>query len=417
VRGVITMPRTGAWHASLWVDSQVKPAGKVEIKAGALTLVGTVNRASLYRGLLRLRVVAGGDGLRKRANPKHYTTPVIRLPLGELARDAGEAISPTSDSAALNETLLSWTTVGVETGAMISALVSLSKTPDIGWRMLADGSIWVGVDAWPESDADEWQELEESPEDGSLVLGMDVPRLIPGTTLDGRRIDTVEHTISPEEYRAKIWAAEASSSSGMGDRFKGPLLGLTKSDPLGRYSRMYRARVLAQSDNRLKVDVEPEDTLLPLMSNIPLRHGVPGLTVGVAAGAYVMIGWENGRPDLPFAFNWANPSEAGAGDARGDSGKGGGSVLDLAIVAGLLELGKRGEATEALPMFESYRKQELRVDALVLFFAQAVSAALAATAPVPAPSKAAVAAALAQLNDAIGEFNSNDYFSGLVRNG
>lgn len=203
----------------------------------------------------------------------------------------------------------------------------------------------------------------------------------------------------------------------MTDRFKGPLQGIARrADPLALYSRLYRARVLAQSENRLKVDVEPEDPLLPLMSNIPLRHGVPGLTVGVAAGAYVMIGWENGRPDLPFAFNWANPSEAGAGDARGDSGKGGGAVFDLAIVADLLEIGKRGE-TQALPMFEDYRKKELRVDAMILAFCEAVATAIAADGSIPAPKKADVAALIGTLHTEISEFNFNDYFSSIVRNG
>jgi hypothetical protein len=207
IRGAITMPRTGAWHATLWIDSQVKPSGAVEVRAGALTLKGAVNRAALYRGLLRLRVVAGGDGLRKAANPKHYTTPVMRLPLGEIARDAGESVSSTSDAAILNETLLSWTTLGVEAGAMVSTLVSLSSKADVGWRMLADGTIWVGADSWPVADVDEWQEIEESPEDGAVILAMDVPRLIPGTTLEDRRIDAVEHVITPDDYRAKVWVA------------------------------------------------------------------------------------------------------------------------------------------------------------------------------------------------------------------
>lgn len=206
VRGSITMPRTGAWHATLYVDTQKKPTGKVQISAGALTLIGTVNRAALYRGLLRLRVVAGGDGLRKTATPKHYTTPALRLPLGELAAGAGEAVSATSDAAALNQTLLSWTTLGVEAGAMIDTLVSLATAGTV-WRHLADGTIWVGKDAWADSKIADFREIEESPEDGAVIYGMDVPRLLPGTTINGRKADLVEHVITPEEYRAKVWVA------------------------------------------------------------------------------------------------------------------------------------------------------------------------------------------------------------------
>ena len=205
-RGVITMPRTGAWHASLWVDGQTKLAGKVEIRAGAIVLRGTVNRAALYRGIVRLRVVAGGDGLRKVATQKHYTTPAMRLVLGDLAGGAGESVSATADASVLGQQLQAWTTLKVEAGAMIATLVSLAGA-DVLWRMLPDGTIWVGRETWPDSDATDWRELEESPEDGSILIGMDVPRVIPGTTLDGRRVDTIEHQISPDEYRAKIWEA------------------------------------------------------------------------------------------------------------------------------------------------------------------------------------------------------------------
>jgi hypothetical protein len=118
------------------------------------------------------------------------------------------------------------------------------------------------------------------------------------------------------------------------DRLTGPLRNIARhADPLAPYRCLYRAKVLAQSADGLRVDVQPEDSgdLLPLMSNIPLRHGLPGVTVTIVPGAYLLIGWENGRPNRPFAALWANPSSAGAGDARGDSGTGGGLVLDMVI--------------------------------------------------------------------------------------
>jgi hypothetical protein len=203
---------------------------------------------------------------------------------------------------------------------------------------------------------------------------------------------------------------------------KGPLQGIARrADPLALYSRLYRARVLAQSGDLMKVDVEPEDRLLPLMSNIPLRHGIPGITVSISPGAYVMIGWENGRPDLPFAANWANPSSAGQGNARADSGKGGGGVQAVALVADLVEIGGRVSetdpfATEAMPLFESYRRRELVRDSLLLTTINAIAAAIAADSAVPPPLKGPVAAAISALTTAQTDLSSFDWFSTKARN-
>jgi hypothetical protein len=77
-------------------------------------------------------------------------------------------------------------------------------------------------------------------------------------------------------------------------------------DPLGLYSRTYRARVVAQAENAEEVDVRPDDPRLPEMAKIPLRHGVPGLRVWVGLGSYLLVGWDDGRPDRAFAALWSS---------------------------------------------------------------------------------------------------------------
>ncbi len=121
-----------------------------------------------------------------------------------------------------------------------------------------------------------------------------------------------------------------------------------RADPLLLYRCFYRARVVAQSADHLRVDVIPEgeDGLLPPMSNVPLRHGIPGLTVDVGGGAYVLVGWENGKPDRPFAGLWANPSSKDAGDAGGPDAQGGG-VNSVVLNAAVIRLG--GSTLTLLP--------------------------------------------------------------------
>lgn len=147
------------------------------------------------------------------------------------------------------------------------------------------------------------------------------------------------------------------------DRLKGAFGAAAKrADPFLLYRCMYRAKLKAQSTDRLRVDVQPEDPLLPPMSNIPLRHGIPGLTVSVSAGAMLMVGWENGRPDRPFAALWGNPTTTGAANAAADGG-GNGAVTSITIGSAEIKLGVG--ASEAVIKGNTYwTLEKLFLDAL-----------------------------------------------------
>lgn len=112
-------------------------------------------------------------------------------------------------------------------------------------------------------------------------------------------------------------------------------------DPMGLYARMYRGRVVAQSGDDEYVDVRPDDPRLPDMAKLPLRHGVPGLRVQVELGSYLLVGWDDGRPDKAFAALWNRDVH----------------VLKMSLVNDELHLGSRG-ASEAFVLGTSYRQAE-----------------------------------------------------------
>jgi len=96
----------------------------------------------------------------------------------------------------------------------------------------------------------------------------------------------------------------------MSDRLKTALRAASAVDPLVRYRCLYRAKVLGQSGDLQKVSVRPFDSSLPDMADIPLRHGVPGIKVQVQRGCTVQVGWDDGRPDRPFAALWSAEASA-----------------------------------------------------------------------------------------------------------
>lgn len=66
---------------------------------------------------------------------------------------------------------------------------------------------------------------------------------------------------------------------------------------------LYPCRVVQQrADGTL--DLEPESSTVPSCQGVPIRHGLPGVTVEVAAGERVLLGYEGGDPSRPYAALW-----------------------------------------------------------------------------------------------------------------
>ena len=114
------------------------------------------------------------------------------------------------------------------------------------------------------------------------------------------------------------------------DRMKAAGRAVVGLDPMIRYRCLYRCKVVGQSGGT--VDVRPYDPALPDMARIPLRHGVPGLQVEVSAGCSVQVGFDDGRPDRPFAALWDTDA----------------SALRVVIVGSSVELGSASPADAAV---------------------------------------------------------------------
>jgi hypothetical protein len=69
------------------------------------------------------------------------------------------------------------------------------------------------------------------------------------------------------------------------------------------YFALYPARVAKQNATKT-LELVPDDSRLPQLSNVPIRLGIPGTTVEVAADARVLVGFENGNPNQPVATLW-----------------------------------------------------------------------------------------------------------------
>jgi hypothetical protein len=205
-KGTVELPRTGIWIADVHMISQDIPdvGAPVVATLGAVPMLGTVAVAQLVNGVIDLRVVGGAGGLGNAANPKHYHAPLVSHVLTDLIRDAGEVLSNDCTPEIIGTPLEAWTTLGLPTGTILAALCAIM---DCNWRMMADGTTWLGTETWPDCPSD-FRSITTDGANAAQVVGTDGPAVWPGTLLGGRQVDFVTHDL--DHNRTQILFAEVA---------------------------------------------------------------------------------------------------------------------------------------------------------------------------------------------------------------
>lgn len=201
----IRMSRAGAATADVTAEASSVPSGPVEFRLGAgRVLKMTVSRGAVFGGMLRVQLVAGANGLRTVLEPRHFTTPSVRVVLSEILRQAGETLSPSADASLLGTVLEHWTIRRMQAAAAIGYL--FDRLPaNTTWRILDDGTLWLGAEAWPASGITGFTEIARQPEDDVITYALETPYLQPGTTLDGHKVDACQIIATATSIRATVW--------------------------------------------------------------------------------------------------------------------------------------------------------------------------------------------------------------------
>ncbi len=200
----LTMPSSGAWVADLEADAD-KLAAAVTIDDGeGNRFVGRALRSSSTSGRLGARIVPGKGGIAglvKRLAARHFRDVPLRSVLADILVQTGEQLSATAQQTVLARHLAFWSIPGGAESSPGAALRKLTAAVGATWRMLADGTVWVGVDSYPKAPNFEREEIEPDNVLGTVSLAVDGFPLRPGVTLDGRRVLSVEHRIDGAELR------------------------------------------------------------------------------------------------------------------------------------------------------------------------------------------------------------------------
>ena len=221
INGEIRMPRVGVWSADLKVDTLalVGIGGSVTIVSndGVFSLVGVAYREGLYTASLTMRVIGGAGGLGpapggvgQNLPPKFYQGVTVGYVLTDTLTACGERLSATSDQAVLSTNLKKWTRLG---GPGKRAIARLLDNIATSFRVLPDGSFWVGTDTYPPAVPTQYDLVERHYGEGRVVIGCTQPFVMPGTLLTLVRsgvtttenVSNVVHTIKSNSVRSEVF--------------------------------------------------------------------------------------------------------------------------------------------------------------------------------------------------------------------
>lgn len=211
LRATVHLPLSGVWSADLEVDTDEDITGACTLEVDAAAwLSGTIVEGAVSHGLWRGRIVGGAAGLRGTLSPKAYRDATLADVLGDALSESGEALSGTSSALAVAARLWHRTE-----GAAARTVAAVAAAAGYGWRVLADGSVWLGAESWPDATAADVTLVDRDPSQRRWVLGGDVISLSPGTLLQVRddtadvfvRVGPVRLDLAPDAFTATVWQA------------------------------------------------------------------------------------------------------------------------------------------------------------------------------------------------------------------
>lgn len=296
VGGRITLPENGRWVASLaLVSEELEEGASVVLLSddSQLSLVGTVLRgAKSDSDQLDLLVVGGAGKLDDSVEAQGYESTTAEIIASSICSAVGESLAPSPELSTL--LLPSWSRAE---GPASQALDALSSEIEIPWRVNALGLVEFSVLSYPTSDDEAAVELERDEAAGELVLSVEMPRLMPGTTIRGVEARTVIHDLESLTTRVFYRGPE---------RIRDAFAKLVRRAlPQIDYLARYEAKVVRQlPDDTL--ELIPTDTRIGGLSKVPIRVPAPGFRLLVEGGATVLLGWDGGDPRKPFCEAFAS---------------------------------------------------------------------------------------------------------------
>jgi len=211
LRAHFHLPLAGVWSCDLEVDTDEDITGAVTLEVdGVETFRGTVTRGGVDHGAWCGRIVGGAAGLRGDLPALAYLNATFADVVRDALAEAGETLSTTSSTLAVTVARFHRAE-----GAAARAVQATADALGYGWRVLADGTVWLGAETWPASPEASLSLLDSNAQQRRYILGGDVLAIRPGQLLQVRdeaadvfvRCGAVTLDVEPDHFTATVWVA------------------------------------------------------------------------------------------------------------------------------------------------------------------------------------------------------------------
>jgi hypothetical protein len=306
IEGEITEPKSGPWTARLEIDDEeTELAGVVTITSGGVSFTGVASGA-VEQGRYIARVIGGNSGLKKELTAKHYYQTSLKVVLDDLMRESGEVFDAVNSEPLVTAFIVSrWARLRAETRL---ALQQVAKEVDGFWRVTRDGKVLIRKsEVWTVL-TDDYVEISRDPSSSVVEIAPeDAPFARPGTQLGNDKITEVITHWRSGEMRQRLVLDTGVKVRGTAAQFADAMRRANQA-PID-YSQWYPAKVVAQDGSgTIQIYADDERVRGNGITHVPMRHGVPGVTVQVVPGQRVILFFEDGNPKKPAAALWPDGS-------------------------------------------------------------------------------------------------------------
>lgn len=313
----IAIPAWGIWWGDVEIDEPEQLSGAVDIEIGELVLSGTIVSGGPWQGRARYRVAGGSGGWGQSIAARSYANDAgvkLLTVLSDAAADCGETLDVTTVSGTIGP---QWVR---EAGPASRALALLAAR---NWYVAETGVTKIGA-----RESETYQGLAAIVKNDvarrRVVLAADdLTGLVPGAIVESIEAVDVVHTLDDEKLRTTIYGERGASS-----RVTTALARLIETlAPETLYRGVWSYRIVAQSGERLDLQIERTSSGMPDLQRVRVRPGIAGARADHTVGSMVLVTFIDGDPGRPVVVAGDDAESPGFVPSELDLCEGDGRVL------------------------------------------------------------------------------------------
>lgn len=278
---------SGAWVADVQVAADSAPSAGARASLqlpGGPEWTGLVKRSGVFADRVQVRLVGGTVDWQASVGAQNY----VKVSLGTVLSELGV----TTDST-VSDQVQFWTR---SVGTVGQAVQQVADYLGLNWRVNPDGTVRIRAESSAVVSADH-VEIERIESRGLVVVAAERAVIVPGCTLGTDSVGDVVYDDSEEGLRCRYY----TDARGRIRQALEKMIRWVTRDAL--YLGTYSAEVVRQAADGT-LDLMPHDSRIRSngFQSVPIRHGLPGVSeVQVVPGETVLLGFDNGAPDKPYA--------------------------------------------------------------------------------------------------------------------